>query len=131
LILHLWIALQRKIQEGRKVYFFHRKRTDPHIDSLYPTQPYRTFIGIPLVDWPDANLVHHTSLFNAYIAIDPSMWWDNQRLLTETKKALEEKKFTGTSLYLGIANTMEDGMEYKKVKKDTSARQSISAPYWH
>jgi predicted alpha/beta superfamily hydrolase len=33
--------------------------------------------------------VHHTHLFNSYICIDPSMWWENQNLLKETKSALE------------------------------------------
>jgi hypothetical protein len=45
------------------------------------------------------------------------MWWDNQQLLSEAKKALEEKNFTGTSLYLGIANTMEEGMDIKSKKR--------------
>jgi hypothetical protein len=63
---------------------------------------------------------HHTHLFNAYICIDPSMWWDKQTLLKQTEKALAERKFEGKSLYLGIANTLEEGMDIKKVQKDTS-----------
>ena len=115
---------------GEKFISFIEKELIPHIDSLYPTQPYRTFIGHSFGGLAVMQtLVHHTSLFNAYIAIDPSMWWDNQRLLAEAKKALEEKNFSGTSLYLGIANTMEEGMDIKKVKKDSLKKFHIFLDY--
>jgi tetratricopeptide (TPR) repeat protein len=48
------------------------------------------------------------------------MWWDKKSLLKDTKKVLAEKKFQGTSLFLGVANTMDDGMTINKVLKDTS-----------
>ena len=40
--------------------------------------------------------------------------------LKATKKALSSKNFTGTTLYLGIANTMDEGMDVIKVQSDTS-----------
>ena len=27
------------------------------------------------------SLLNHTSLFTSYVAIDPSVWWDNQALM--------------------------------------------------
>ncbi len=48
------------------------------------------------------------------------MWWDNQTLLKEIEKALETDKLNGTSLFLGIANTMEAGMDMDSVIKDTT-----------
>ena len=65
-------------------------------------------------------MVNHTKLFNSYICIDPGMWWDKMNFLKTTEKALYEKNFAGTTLYLGIANTMEEGMDIKKVQKDSS-----------
>jgi uncharacterized protein len=65
-------------------------------------------------------IVHHTGLFNAYVAIDPSMWWDYKRLLNETKDALSKKNLKGVSLFLGIANTMPAGMDTLTAKSDTS-----------
>jgi hypothetical protein len=66
-------------------------------------------------------LTNHTKLFNAYIAIDPSMWYDKQRFLAATEKKLGEKSYDGTRLYIGIANTMPEGMTLTKMKKDTSS----------
>jgi hypothetical protein len=40
--------------------------------------------------------------------------------LKQTQQALAEQKFHGKSLYLGIANTLDEGMDIKEVEIDTS-----------
>ena len=106
---------------GEKFTAFIEKELMPHIDSVYPTEPYKMLIGHSLGGLMVINtIVHHTNLFNAYVAIDPSMWWDKLKPLDETKAALSSKIFNGISLYLGIANTMEPGMNITQVKKDTA-----------
>ena len=56
-------------------------------------------------------MINHTHLFNAYVAIDPSMIWDDKRILNQAKKALEKNNFDGSSLFLAIANTMNSGLD--------------------
>jgi len=93
----------------------------PHIDSLYPTQPFRVLIGHSFGGLTVMNIItNHTKLFNAYIAIDPSMWYDKEQFLKATQKKLSAQKYNGTSLYVGIANTMSEGMTLEKLKKDTT-----------
>jgi|SRR5450432_205274 len=100
---------------------FIEKELIPHMDSLYPTAPYRVFVGHSLGGLTVMNtLLHHPQLFNAYLAIDPSMWWDKQRLLHQTEPILMQEKFNGKTLFLGIANTMSPGMDTAKVRKDTT-----------
>ena len=107
---------------GENFVAFLEKELMPHIDSLYPTQPYRMLIGHSFGGLTVMNvLTSHTKLFNAYIAIDPSMWYDKERFLEATKKKLTEKKYDGIRLFLGIANTMPPGMTVKKMLKDTTA----------
>jgi tetratricopeptide (TPR) repeat protein len=65
-------------------------------------------------------LVNHTDLFSNYIAIDPSLWWDNQKLMKEGIEALDKKKFENKSLYVAIANTLDDEMDLEIARKDTS-----------
>jgi hypothetical protein len=48
------------------------------------------------------------------------MWWDNQTLIKETKRALETRHFAGTSLYLGIANTVDDDININNIHADTT-----------
>jgi predicted alpha/beta superfamily hydrolase len=106
---------------GEKFISFIEKELMPYIESHYPTEPYKMLIGHSLGGLTVMQtFVHHTSLFNSYVCIDPSMWWDKKSLLKDTKKVLAEKKFQGTSLFLGVANTMDDGMTINKVLKDTS-----------
>ncbi|HEY4966926.1 MAG TPA: alpha/beta hydrolase-fold protein, partial [Puia sp.] len=93
----------------------------PYVDSLYPTAPYRLFIGHSLGGLTVVNaLIHHPQLFSAYLAIDPSMWWDNQLLLKASDSILHSNKLNGKTLFLGVANTMSPGMDTAMVRKDTS-----------
>jgi len=106
---------------GENFMAFIEKELMPYIDSKYPTEPYRMLIGHSFGGLTVMNtLIHHPNLFNAYVAIDPSMWWDNQKLLKEAKKDLTSTKYPNVSLFLGIANTMEKGMDIKTVIKDTT-----------
>ncbi len=108
---------------GEQFVSFIEKELMPHIDSLYPTEPYKMLIGHSFGGLTVINiLLNHTKLFNSYICIDPSMWWDKMNFLNATKKSLLEKKFSGTTLYLGIANTMEESMKITKVQSDTSVK---------
>ncbi len=106
---------------GEQFMAFIEKELMPYIDATYPTQPYKTLIGhsfggLMVMD----ALVNHTKLFNSYICIEPGMWWDKMYFLKTTEKALSENNFAGTTLYLGIANTMEEGMDIKKVQNDST-----------
>jgi predicted alpha/beta superfamily hydrolase len=107
---------------GERFIAFLERELMPYIDEHYPTQPYKMLIGHSLGGLAAMQIfVHHTRLFNAYVCIDPSMWWDHQTLLHETKRALENGRFAGTSLYLAVANTADGGMKLPQVRTDTTA----------
>lgn len=91
---------------------FIEKELIPHIDSLYPAAPYRIISGHSLGGLTVVNaFVNHTNLFNAYIAIDPSLWWDDQQFLKAAEKQLPGKDFTGKTLFIARANNMPPGMD--------------------
>jgi hypothetical protein len=100
---------------------FIEKELMPYIDQHYPTVPHRMLIGHSFGGLFAINaVVHHPTLFNTVIAIDPSMWWDNKKLLDEAMTALKSEKLNNRTLYVGVANTMPTGTDYNKVEKDTS-----------
>jgi predicted alpha/beta superfamily hydrolase len=106
---------------GENFMTFIEKELIPHIDSTYPTAPYKMLIGHSFGGLTAINsFTHHNNLFNSYIAIDPSMWWDSRKLLKQTQEALATNNYKNKSLFLGIANTMEEGMDTTRVKLDTS-----------
>ena len=95
----------------------------PYIESHYPVAPFRTLIGHSFGGLFVINtLINHTDMFNAYVAIDPSLWWDNQKLMKQGETVLGENRFKNKSLYFAIANTMTPGMDTMQVVHDTSVR---------
>ena len=83
---------------------FMEKELIPYIDSKYPTMNYRTLIGHSYAGLFTINmLVNHKHLFQNYIAIDPSLDWDGQKLLKEAKQKLSSESYEGKSLFVSLA----------------------------
>ena len=105
---------------GDKFMAFIEKELMPYIDSRFPTEPYKMLIGHSLGGLTVMNtLMRHPGLFNSYVAIDPAMLDDEKRLMQASESILSTKDFTGKTLFLGIANTMEPGMDTANVRTDT------------
>jgi hypothetical protein len=106
---------------GENFMSFIEKELIPFIDSKYPTDSYRMLIGHSLGGLIVMNtLIDRPYLFDSYVAIDPSMSWDDKNLLNKIKKTSLDKKFRNKKLFLGIANTMSKGMDKVTVQKDTT-----------
>ena len=111
---------------GENFIRFIEKELMPHIDSSYPTTTYRIFSGHSLGGLTVINtLLNHTGLFSAYIAIDPSLWWDNQKLLLQAKKDFPARKFNNVSLFIGRANNMPPTMDTITAMQDTTNFTSL------
>lgn len=79
----------------------------PYIDSAYRTMPYRVFVGHSLGGITVINALYTIpETFNAYLAIDPSLWWDKQVLLRQAKTRLHQPTMAKRALYLAQANTI-------------------------
>lgn len=106
---------------GEKFISFIEKELIPYIDSRYKTEPYRMFIGHSLGGLIVVNtLINNPKLFNSYVAIDPSIWWDNKTIMNQAAIALKQKDYTGKKLFFASANTMNKGMDTIRVVKDTA-----------
>lgn len=79
----------------------------PFIDKKYPTTNYRTLIGHSFGGLFTINtLLHHSEMFTNYLAIDPSLDWDNQKLVKDAVDILKEKKFKNTSLFISLGGQL-------------------------
>jgi tetratricopeptide (TPR) repeat protein len=65
-------------------------------------------------------LTKFPKLFNAYIAIDPSMWYNNEVHLKNTIAQFPNQNMNGNRLFVGTANTMPQNMTLSQLKTDTS-----------
>jgi len=106
---------------GKNFLNFIEKELIPYVENKYPVSDYRTFVGhsfggLLVVD----ALVDRPNLFTNYVAIDPSLWWDDQELLKRATTVLSSTKLDNKALYVGVANTMKEGMNIQDVKNDTT-----------
>lgn len=99
----------------------------PYIDKHYHTAPYKLLAGHSLGGLTAIDmLVKFPELFNACIAIDPSMWYNNEKFLNNIIAQLPKQNMNGKRLFIGTANTMPKGMPVSQLKNDkSSATQHI------
>lgn len=77
----------------------------PSVESDYRTFPYRTFVGHSFGGLAVINaLISRSQLFNAYVLVDPSMWWDEKIMLKRTADFLKSAHLKGRSLFIGQGN---------------------------
>jgi pimeloyl-ACP methyl ester carboxylesterase len=76
----------------------------PYINNNYPAAPYNILFGHSLGGLMAIHaMVNHPGLFNAYIALSPSLQWDNQLLLKKITGTVEPGRIKG-ALFFSDAN---------------------------
>lgn len=111
---------------GENFLAFIQKELIPYVDSKYPAAPYRVFSGHSLGGLTVMNaFFNHNSLFNAYIAIDPSLWWDSQHWIKKYEDDLPNRSFNNKSLFVAIANNIPPGLDTISVMNDKSEMSLI------
>ena len=114
---------------GEKFISFLEKELIPHINATCPSSPTRILIGHSMGGLIAMDiLLNHTNLFDYYAAIDPSMWWDERKLLQQAKTILSNKLFEKKSLFLAVANTIDKNMDVAHIKADTSSQTVLIRP---
>lgn len=111
---------------GEKFMSYVEKELIPYIDANYPTTTYKTFIGHSLGGLTVMNtFLHNPKLFNSYVSLDASLWWDNQKVVKEAKTILPTQNYKGKTLYMAMANRLERGVDTVSVQKDTSGTTGL------
>jgi predicted alpha/beta superfamily hydrolase len=79
----------------------------PFIENKYPVSNYRTLIGHSYGGlFAIYTLINHPHLFANYIAIDPSLDWNNQNLLELSRDVLPAQSFKGKSLFVSLGGQL-------------------------
>lgn len=82
---------------------FIEQELQPYINQQYKTSAARTIIGQSLGGLLATEiLLKKPMLFDRYIIISPSLWWDNGSLLTLDEPALRQAMQTNTSVYIAV-----------------------------
>ncbi|MEP6615955.1 MAG: alpha/beta hydrolase-fold protein [Ginsengibacter sp.] len=82
---------------------FLEKELQPYIQSKYKTGTSKTIIGQSLGGLLATEiLLKKPALFNKYIIISPSLWWDNGSLLNLKTELLQKQLNPETGVYIGV-----------------------------
>ncbi len=79
--------------KSEKFISFLEKELQPFIDSKYRTTEMKTIIGQSLGGLLATEILFkEPELFDNYIIVSPSLWWDDEKLLDENPKTYNSKK---------------------------------------
>lgn len=92
---------------GENFLSFLTEELFPKIESTYRTLPYRVYIGHSLGGLTSAyTLLKHPGIFDGYMAIDPSLWWDGGKYPTEAQSDLKNLKTEKVQrFYMSVIDT--------------------------
>lgn len=105
----------------------------PFVEGRFRAGPRRALMGESLgglfvVD----TLLHQPSLFHDYVAISPSLWWDDRQLLNGAAGRLRAADGAGRRLYLALADeggTMQQGVDLLRQALGASGAETIEWRY--
>ena len=87
-----------------KFIAFIEKELQPFIEKKYKSTTTKTIIGQSLGGLLATEiLLKNPALFNKYIIVSPSLWWDNGSLLTQNSILLQDSFKNQTDIYIGVA----------------------------
>ena len=106
-------TFQTTIQSDKKLFptagyserfiSFIEKELQPFIEEKYKTNNDKTIIGQSLGGlFATEVLIKKPKLFNKYIIISPSLWWDNGSLFNNTSKLFQDNFIQQTDIYIGV-----------------------------
>lgn len=82
----------------------------PRIDASYRTLPYRILAGHSLGGlFAIHALLTAPATFQGILAMDPSLWWDNQIVVKKEREFLATAKGLHNGVFISLANTPQIG----------------------
>jgi predicted alpha/beta superfamily hydrolase len=95
----------------------------PYIENKYSVTNFRTLIGHSYGGlFTVYTLINHSYLFSNYIAIDPSLDWDNQKLLKEAEEVFKNQNYNNKSLFISLGGQLH--MQNSKITIDNVMQDS-------
>ena len=86
-----------------KFIAFIEKELQPFIERKYKTNNAKMLIGQSLGGLLATEiLLKHPTLFNKYIIVSPSLWWDDGSLLSQDGSILQDNYLQKTDIYIGV-----------------------------
>lgn len=117
-----------KVGEADKYLSFIETELFPYIEKNYRTAPYRICCGHSKGGLCVTHaFVSHTNMFNAYIALNPSLYWDDGLVMKTAEEKLSGLNFKHKQFYFDIGgnevpSTIGDAFDFAGI-----IRQNVSS----
>ena len=121
---------------------FIEKELQPYIQNKYKTTSDKTIIGQSLGGLFAAEvLLKKPTLFNKYIIVSPSLWWDNGSLLNVNSEIVNDSFKQPTDVYIGVGKEgltpteiprvmeVDANLLYEKIKSTKSKSVNVQFDY--
>lgn len=109
---------------GDRFFDFIQTELMPQIEKHYRTAPYKIFAGHSLGGLMAIHiLTSRPQMFQAYLAVSPSLWWDKQHTLHQAQAFFAAHDELDETLFFSLGNEgpqMRDGFE--ELKKSLTAK---------
>ena len=96
----------------------------PAVDAKYPTTGHRVLVGHSFGGLFAVNtLLNRAELFTNYVALDPSLDWDENQWLRDALQSLSTSQFEGKGLFVSVSNEIirfSDDLTVQTVDSDTT-----------
>jgi predicted alpha/beta superfamily hydrolase len=103
----------------------------PEIEKQYRVQPYRIFAGHSLGGlFAIHAMISKTGLFNSYVAVSPSLQWENGEALKRAEDFLKNQKELKVTLFVSIGNEPGPIGESFDSFKDALSKSNIKGFEW-
>jgi predicted alpha/beta superfamily hydrolase len=90
---------------SEKFISFIEKELQPYIQKKYSNNTSKTIIGQSLGGLlATETLLKKPTLFNSYIIVSPSLWWDNESLLAKAPVLLKALPNNNINVYISVGN---------------------------
>ncbi len=116
---------------GDKFLKFIETELIPQIESKYRTQPYRALAGHSLGGLFAVHaMLARPELFNSYIAVSPSLQWDNFVMIDRVKEFFKTRKEYDRTLFASLGNEPGDIGDAFGMFRDELQRQQVKGFAW-
>ena len=110
--------------EAKNFLSFIKTELIPYIEGKYPVTNYRTLIGHSYAGlFTIYTMLNQPDLFANYISIDPSLDWDDQKIMKQAKSDFLIKHFKGKGLFMSLGGQLhmqDSGITLDNVMQDSS-----------
>lgn len=119
--------------DAQRFRAFLEKEVIPFVETTIRADGHRVLMGESLAGlFVIHSMLTRPVLFDDYVAISPSLWWDDRNALTPTRLDRQLKAAGRKRLYLAIANeggTMQDGVDRLRRAIASSAPSNVETRY--